>query len=114
MSDNKIRVGIFGGSGYGGSELLRILLQHPNAEITLVTANEQAGKPVGEVHRNLLGLTDLTFSAVPSDFKEVSEFDCVFLGLPHGQAMEVVPRLPDTLKVIDLSGDFRLRDQEAF
>ncbi|HET7287388.1 MAG TPA: hypothetical protein VFI71_07955, partial [Pyrinomonadaceae bacterium] len=56
---SKIRVGIFGGSGYGGSELLRILLFHPNVELVFVTANEQAGKPVGEVHRNLNCLTNL-------------------------------------------------------
>ncbi|MDX6612982.1 MAG: LysW-gamma-L-alpha-aminoadipyl-6-phosphate/LysW-L-glutamyl-5-phosphate reductase, partial [Blastocatellia bacterium] len=63
----KLKIAIFGGSGYGGAELLRILLQHPNAEIGLVTANEQAGKAVGEVHRNLYGLTDLVFQTAPED-----------------------------------------------
>lgn len=109
-----IRVGIFGGSGYGGSELLRLLLYHPNAEIALVTANEQAGKPVGEVHRNLYGLTDLTFQKAPDDPGGLDDLDCVFLALPHGQALDVVPRLPSTLKVIDLSGDFRLQDKNEF
>ena len=108
---NKIRVGIFGGSGYGGSELLRILLFHPQAEIVFVTANEQAGKPVGQVHRNLNGLTHLSFTTAPENFDGI---DCVFLALPHGQAMDVVPRLPPSVKAIDLSGDFRLRDQEVF
>ena len=61
----KLKVAIFGGSGYGGSELLRILLSHPNAEIGIVTANEQLGKAVSEVHRNLLGLTDLKFTKAP-------------------------------------------------
>src|ERR1041385_2371468 len=107
----KIRVGIFGGSGYGGSELLRILLFHPNVELVFVTANEHAGKPVGEVHRNLNGLTRLNFVKDPED---LSDIDCVFLALPHGQAMDVVPRLPRDMKVIDLSGDFRLRDQSVF
>jgi N-acetyl-gamma-glutamylphosphate reductase len=60
--NNKIKIGIYGGSGYGGSELLRILLFHPNAEIVFVTANEQAGKSVADVHRNLAGLTDQKFS----------------------------------------------------
>ncbi len=110
----KLKIGIFGGSGYGGSELLRILLQHPNAEIVLVTANEQAGKPVGEVHRNLYGLTALKFTTAPEDLSALENLDCIFLGLPHGQAMEIVPRLPETVKVIDLSGDFRLRDKEMF
>lgn len=113
MKDQKIRVGIFGGSGYGGSELLRILLFHPNAEVVFVTANEQAGKPVSEVHRNLNGLTDLVFTIAPQDLESL-DVDCVFLALPHGQAMEVAPRLPKHVKVIDLSGDFRLTDQDEF
>ena len=108
---NKIRVGIFGGSGYGGSELLRILLFHPDVELVFVTANEQAGKRIGEVHRNLNGLTQLNFIAAPEN---VDGVDCVFLALPHGQAMDIVPRLPGNVKAIDLSGDFRLRDQSVF
>jgi len=108
---NKIRVAIFGGSGYGGSELLRILLFHPHVELVFVTANEQAGKAVGEVHRNLNGLTDLKFVAAP---ESIDNIDCVFLALPHGQAMDIVPRLPGEIKAIDLSGDFRLRDQAVF
>jgi N-acetyl-gamma-glutamyl-phosphate reductase common form len=110
----KLKIGIFGGSGYGGSELLRILLQHPAAEIVFVTANEQAGKPVGAVHRNLYGLTALKFTTAPKDLSALENLDCIFLGLPHGQAMEIVPRLSESVKVIDLSGDFRLRDKETF
>src|SRR5918992_291418 len=108
----KIRVGIFGGSGYGGAELLRILLFHPHAEVEWVTANEHAGKSVGEVHRNLNGLTDLSFAKAPEDFESLRELDCVFLALPHGQALEVAPRLPPDVKVVDLSGDFRLDSAE--
>jgi N-acetyl-gamma-glutamyl-phosphate reductase len=110
----KLKVAIFGGSGYGGSELLRILLMHPQAEIALVTANEQAGKAVGEVHKNLYGLTDLYFTTAPEDLESLKDLDFVFLALPHGQAIDLVPRLPKNLKVIDLSGDFRLQDQEVF
>src|SRR5260370_6879593 len=104
----KSRMAMFGGSGYGGAELLRILLLHPNAEIRFVTANEHAGKAVSEVHRNLLGLTDLRFIKAPEDFESLANLDCVFLALPHGQAMKIAPRVPTNLKVIDLSGDFRL------
>ena len=110
----KLKIAIFGGSGYGGSELLRILLSHPNAEIGVVTANEQAGKAVGEVHRNLLGLTDLKFTRAPEALESLTGFDCAFFALPHGQAMEIAPRLAASVKVIDLSGDFRLRDAESF
>jgi len=109
----KLKIAIFGGSGYGGSELLRILLLHPNAAISFVTANEHAGKAVSEVHRNLLGLTDLRFTKAPDDLESL-DLDCVFFALPHGQAMELAPRLPANLKVIDLSGDFRLSDAMAF
>jgi N-acetyl-gamma-glutamyl-phosphate reductase common form len=110
----KLRIGIYGGSGYGGSELLRILLMHPNAEIVFVTANEQAGKRVSEVHKNLSGLTNLSFCAAPEDSEALTDLDCVFLALPHGQAMDVVPNLPANIKAIDLSGDFRLSDRERF
>jgi N-acetyl-gamma-glutamyl-phosphate reductase len=114
MVSDKIRIGIFGGSGYGGSELLRILLPHPNAEIAFVTANEHAGKEVGEVHRNLFGLTDLKFISAPENPAGLTDLNCVFLALPHGQAMDLVPKLPERVKAIDLSGDFRLQDQYAF
>ena len=107
-------MGIFGGSGYGGSELLRILLPHPNAEIAFVTANEHAGKAASEVHRSLHGLTDLKLSIVPENLEKLTDLDCAFLALPHGQAMEIAPRLPSSVKVIDLSGDFRLRDKAEF
>src|SRR5918993_3608553 len=110
----KLKVGIFGGSGYGGAELLRLLLLHPHVEITLVTANEHAGKAVGDVHRNLYGLTDLSFTVAPNDVESLSDLDFLFLSLPHGQAIDIVPGLPSGVKVIDLSGDFRLGDREVF
>src|SRR5689334_5720221 len=109
-----IRAAIFGGSGYGGSELLRILLFHPNVEIAFVTANEQAGKKVSDVHRNLYGLTELKFVPVPDEMSALDGVDIVFLALPHGQAMKTVPQLPASVKVIDLSGDFRINDEAEF
>ena len=110
----KLKVGIFGGSGYGGAELLRILLARADVEVAFVTANEHAGKAVGEVHRNLYGLTALRFVAAPEEFESLGSLDCVFLALPHGQALEIAPRLPSHVKVIDLSGDFRLSDAAEF
>ena len=108
-----IKVGILGGSGYGGSELLRILLFHPEVELKLVTANEHAGKRVDAVHPNLAKITDLKFESMPNP-GSLTDIDCVFLALPHGQAMEIVPSLPRSVKVIDLSGDFRLNDAAQF
>ena len=110
----RIRIAIFGGSGYGGSELLRILLFHPNAEIVLVTANEHAGKSVGEVHRNLFGITDLRFERAPDDLSGLTDIDVAFFALPHGQALTLIPQLPPDVKAIDLSGDFRIDDADIF
>ena len=114
MTENKIKIAIFGGSGYGGSELLRILLFHPFAEIVLVTANEHAGKTVGEVHKNLFGLTDLRFERAPEDLSELENVDVAFFALPHGQALDFIPQLPKNVKVVDLSGDFRINDPDVF
>ena len=112
--DQKIRVGIFGGSGYGGSELLRILLFHPSVELVFVTANEQAGRAVSAVHKNLHSLTDLSFVSAPDDLSELPTVDLVFFALPHGQAIALVPKLAPGTKVIDLSGDFRIDDEAVF
>ncbi|MEP7075648.1 MAG: N-acetyl-gamma-glutamyl-phosphate reductase [Acidobacteriota bacterium] len=114
MSEKAIKIAIFGGSGYGGSELLRILLFHPTAEIVLVTANEQAGKAVSDVHRNLLGLTDLRFETAPDDLSTLTDVDVAFFALPHGQALGLIPKLPPNVKAIDLSGDFRIDDADIF
>lgn len=112
--NGKFRVAIFGGSGYGGSELLRILLFHPNAEIVLVTANEQAGKAVSDVHKNLNGLSDLRFETAADDFSSLDAIDVAFFALPNGQALKMASRLPEHVKAIDLSGDFRIDDAEVF
>jgi len=114
MNNDKIRVGLFGGSGYGGSELLRILLFHPYAEIVFVTANEHAGNAVSNVHRNLLGLTDLVFRTAPDDLSTLENIDVAFFALPHGHALNLIPQLPKTVKAIDLSGDFRIDNPEIF
>src|SRR6185369_11934174 len=95
-------------------ELLRILLQHPQAEIVFVTANEHAGKAVGEVHKNLLGLTELRFNKAPEQLDALTDIDCAFFALPHGQAMEIAPKLPADVRLIDLSGDFRISDADVF
>ena len=114
MNSKKFRIAIFGGSGYGGSELLRILLFHPNAEIVFVTANEHAGKPVAAVHKNLNSLTDLEFVPAPEDLSTLANFDLAFFALPHGQALTLIPQLPAGVKAIDLSGDFRIDEAEVF
>jgi N-acetyl-gamma-glutamyl-phosphate reductase len=103
-----LRVGIIGGTGYTGGELLRLLSVHPKAEVTVVTSRSQAGKPVDAMHPNLKGLVDLKFEdADPGTI--ASKCDVVFTAVPHGAAMGVVPGLVDAgLRVIDLSADYRL------
>ncbi len=105
----RLRAAIYGGSGYGGSELLRILLFHPNVDVALVTANEHIGKAVASVHQNLRGLTDLAFEPAPEIPEDI---DVIFLAMPHGHAASIVPTIPGHIRVIDLSGDFRLSDAD--
>lgn len=103
-----LRVGIIGGTGYTGGELLRLLIMHPMAEITVVTSRAQKGKPVDSVHPNLKNLIDLSFEdADPAAIAK--KCDVVFTAVPHGAAMSIVPDLlQQGLRVIDLSADYRL------
>ncbi|MEM7196686.1 MAG: N-acetyl-gamma-glutamyl-phosphate reductase, partial [Pseudomonadota bacterium] len=106
-----IRAAIVGGSGYGGGELLRLLLAHPYVEITQVTSERFAGKPVSRVHPNLRKTCNLKFCTID----ELGECDHLFLSLPHGHAMNGLDRFESLApKLIDLSGDFRLDDADAF
>lgn len=108
------KAAIIGGTGYGGAELCRQLLQHPDVDLTRVSAIDNVGKKLGEVHYNLFERTDLVFEEMPAE--EVAEgMDVVFLGLPHTVSSSVAPKLMDRgVKVIDMSGDFRLHDQATY
>ena len=110
---NKIRVAVFGASGYAGEELLRLLLRHPCAEIVAVTSRKNAGEPVSSVFPRFTGL-DLNF--VEPDVKKISALcDAAILALPHGLATEyAVPLLEAGVKVFDISADFRLRSTEKY
>ena len=107
-----VRVGIAGGSGYAGIELIHILLHHPDVEIAWVSSRRYAGPQVAGLYPNLKGFLDLCFS--PLEPISISNLDVLFLALPHGQAMKIVPDLPADLLVIDLSGDYRISDPEVF
>ncbi|MFO7157074.1 MAG: N-acetyl-gamma-glutamyl-phosphate reductase [Pseudomonadota bacterium] len=110
----RIRAAVIGGTGYGGAELLRRLLFHPNVEVVRVTAADNIGKKVGEVHFNLAGLTDLRFEEMPP--REVArDVDVVFLAMPHKVTAKVALELLDLdVRIVDLSGDFRLRSAEDY
>jgi N-acetyl-gamma-glutamyl-phosphate reductase len=104
------RVSILGATGYGGGELLRILLRHPAVTIARATSRSAAGALVSTVHRNLFDVTDLCFSS--PTFDELSaESDVIIGALPHGASAEVLaPFIRAGVPVVDLSGDYRLRD----
>ncbi len=101
----KINIGIIGGAGYTGGELLRILLRHPQAQISFIHSSSQANAPVTSTHSDLLGETDLLFSE-NHDFRSI---DVLFLCSGHGQSQKFLSEntLPNHLKIIDLSTDFR-------
>ncbi len=104
----KVRVAIFGASGYAGEELLRILLRHPNVEITAITSRQNAGQPVSTVFPRFTGLP-LSFVA-PDAAAIAANCDAAILALPHGLAAEyAVPLIAAGVKVFDISADFRLR-----
>lgn len=108
-----ISVGIVGGTGYTGVELLRILLRHPKAQVRVLTSRTEAGKPVADMFPNLRGHTDLQFSDLNID--ALKECDVVFFATPHGVAMQHAKDLIVAgTKVIDLAADFRLQDLEQF
>ena len=107
-------IGIIGVTGYTGSELLRILLNHDGINVRYVTSHSFAGKPLAEVHPHFTGISNLTCEKF--DVSEaVKKTGLVFCALPHGESMEVVSALYSAgLKVIDLSADFRLNSKEAY
>jgi N-acetyl-gamma-glutamyl-phosphate reductase len=108
----KIRIGVVGASGYTGADLIRLLAGHPRAEIALMTANAHAGKPLAAVFPHLGGL-DLP-DLIRVEEADWGAVDVVFCCLPHGTTQEIVAGLPERLKVIDLSADFRLRDPAVY
>ena len=108
-----ISVGIVGGTGYTGVELLRLLLKHPNAKVTVLTSRTENGRRVDDVFPSLRGHTDLCYSDLNID--ELKKCDAVFFATPHGVAMKHAEKLvASNTKVIDLAADFRLQDLAQF
>lgn len=108
-----IRVGIIGGAGYTGGELIRILINHPQVDIVYIHSRSNSGKFVYEVHKDLIGDTTLKFSG-----EIIQDIDCLFLCLGHGESTKFLKEntIADHIKIIDLANDFRLikdRNQQA-
>ncbi len=103
-----IKVGIVGGTGYTGGELLRILATHPEAEVVAVSSRKDEGKKIHEVHPHLKGFYDIEF--VLPEIRNFEECDVVFTAVPHGEAMKYVPQFLEVgIRVVDLSADYRLK-----
>ena len=105
-----IRVGILGAAGYTGGELIRLLLNHPEAEIVFANSESNAGNPVAEVHEGLYGETDLKFT----DAMPFEDVDVLFFCFGHGKSEAFLKEhtIPDSVKIIDLAQDFRIKGKE--
>jgi len=101
----KVKVGIIGGAGYTGGELIRLLIHHPGVSVSFIHSRSNAGKPVHTVHQDLLGDTDVKFSGDLND-----DIDVLFLCLGHGESKKFLTenKISEKIKIIDLANDFRL------
>ena len=107
-----MKIGLVGGSGYAGGELLRLLASHPHFEVTAVSAHSNAGEEITSIHPQLQSYAGRTFSAFSaSDF---AQCELVFLALPHGESAKVIAQLPSEIKVVDLGADYRLNSEESW
>lgn len=105
-----IRAGIIGGAGYTAGELLRLLINHPDVEIAWVNSSSNSGNLVSDIHQGLIGETFMRFTdATPWD-----DIDVVFFCTPHGQSRTFIAEndIPERVKIIDLSNDFRLKEED--
>jgi N-acetyl-gamma-glutamyl-phosphate reductase len=105
----KIKAGIIGGAGYTGGELIRVLIHHPDVTVPFIHSRSHAGKPVSSVHPDLVGDTNLKFTADSAPLVD-GGIDVLFLCLGHGESKKFLTEnpIPDNVKVIDLANDFRL------
>ncbi len=109
VASPKARIGIVGGTGYTGVELLRLLAGHSRAQVEVITSRSVSGMPVADLFPSLRGHVDLSFSE--PDVQRLSECDLVFFATPHNVAMKMMPALlAADVRVVDLSADFRIRD----
>jgi LysW-gamma-L-alpha-aminoadipyl-6-phosphate/LysW-L-glutamyl-5-phosphate reductase len=112
----RYRAAVIGGSGYGGAELIRRLLVHPDVELIRVASVDFVGEPLGAADPALEGVTDLVFEGIPAG-EAAMGMDVVLLGLPHTVAAGKIPEIAAasaTVKIVDMSGDFRLKDVASY
>src|SRR3954468_3217058 len=114
MAEKRFKAAVIGGSGYGGNELIRRLLLHPQVELVRVASVDFGVEPLSAAPPNLEGISELKFEEIPPE-KAAEGMDVVLLGLPHKVSAHKVPAIMKTgARIVDLSGDFRLRDAAAY
>ncbi|MCH2365464.1 MAG: N-acetyl-gamma-glutamyl-phosphate reductase, partial [Planctomycetes bacterium] len=114
---DQVRVGVFGGSGYIGAELLRYLCSHPMATISWVTAHSRAGQEVADVLPNLTGSIPGSFVSQAEGEERIGEVDVAFTALPHNESQHLLPKLAEAnpgISLVDIAGDFRTNDPAGY
>ena len=107
-----MKIGLVGGSGYAGGELLRLLALHPHFTVTAISAHSNAGEEITSIHPQLQSYAGRKFTAFSvADFQEC---ELVFLALPHGESAKIIAQLPETIKIVDLGADFRLKSEDSW
>src|SRR5262245_36445563 len=115
--EGRVKVGLVGGSGYIGAELLRYLSAHPRVHLVWTSAGSKAGTPVAEVFPNLRGFIAGNFITMEEAAQRVEETECVFVALPHNESQRLIPRLAEAhaeVKFIDMAGDFLADDPSGY
>ena len=110
-----MKVSVLGATGYAGAELLRLLYSHPEAEVVHITSESHTGEKIDSLYPHLTGLYDMQLESMKDIGRIGADSDFVFIGLPHGHAMEVGKALAGTkARIIDLGADYRFDDTEVY
>jgi N-acetyl-gamma-glutamyl-phosphate reductase len=107
-----MKIGLVGGSGYAGGELLRLLAFHPHFTVTAISAHSNAGEEITSIHPQLRTYAGRKFTAF--SVEDFQECELVFLALPHGESAKIIAQLSETIKIVDLGADFRLKSEESW
>jgi N-acetyl-gamma-glutamyl-phosphate reductase len=107
-----MNVGVVGASGYAGGELLRLLGDHPEFDLTYIAAGSSSGEMITSIHPHLIQYSGLKFSETSID--ELNKCDLVFFALPHGESAKLIRQMDSRVKIVDLGADFRLRSSESW
>ncbi len=107
-----MKIGLVGGSGYAGGELLRLLAQHPYFTVTAISAHSNAGEEITSIHPQLQSYLGRKFT--PFSVDDFQECELVFLALPHGESGKIIAQLPEQIKIVDLGADFRLKSEDSW